>query len=90
MEIQSLIAESRIIFQTLDLSSKQDATFCVHRELHESFLLKALLQHNLYPYFECQKPWLLYWMLNSLAVFNKEGSIDDLTRNSLGEYLISF
>lgn len=57
---------------------------------HSSYLFLSLYDHFLHPYFDVQKPWLVYWITNSLYVLSEDESIAPEQKTQLVEYILYF
>lgn len=89
MELETLKEEVTKIYKKIT-PSKKDILKIIDPEDHIAYLSNFLKSHSIYHYFDIQKPWLIYWTLNSLSIFKK---LDILTKNDrefLSEYLLLF
>jgi protein farnesyltransferase subunit beta len=59
-------------------------------EAHTSFVLGYLTQFRVSASFDIQKPWLVYWGLNALAVLGELDRLSVSDRRTLGQFILSF
>lgn len=59
-------------------------------EQHSNYLYNSLYDHSLHPYFDVQKPWLVYWIVNSLYVLAEDDNIEKKHRTQLANYILYF
>jgi protein farnesyltransferase subunit beta len=88
-EILILDKEMKEILKNI-LPDKRDVTEIIEPDVHLTFLFSFLKNHGIYHYFDIQKPWLIYWSINSISVFRKLDYIKNLDRKFLSNYLIKF
>lgn len=59
-------------------------------EKHFAYLYSFLTSHTIYPFFDVQKPWLIYWSVNALHILREDNAISFEDRRFLAEYVLSF
>ncbi len=70
--------------------SPKDVSTLFKHESHFSYIYSFLTSHTLYPFFDIQKPWLIYWGLNSLHILRETNSLSEEDKRYFGEYILSF
>ena len=89
MELETLHKEVTRIYSKITKTQK-DVLSLIDPEIHLKFLFTFLKKHGIYHYFDIQKPWLIYWTINSIAIFLKLNFLSYNDRKKLSEYLLLF
>lgn len=73
-------------------AEKQDAKISelLSVDSHTNYLYNSLYDHYLHHYFDVQKPWLVYWIANSLHVLSEADSLEQQQKKQLSNYILYF
>ena len=91
MEREEVHRKIMDIFEAHELKGdERRVSHLVKHECHFAYLYSFLSSHSIYPFFDVQKPWLIYWSVNALHILREDNAISLEDRKFLAEYVLSF
>lgn len=69
---------------------KEPICFLFRKQMHKLYNLQNLMDQTNCKYFDVQKPWTLYWSLNSLSAINEIDILGEIDRRNMIKHVLTF